>query len=188
MFTRTLDPALRAKEDAIGLRPRLVAWLAPDLSNTFALITLMALFLIFGSSTAFFNDAATGWHLRDGDRILSTGQLPHSDKFSFSKPGESFIAWEWGSDVFMAAVFRLSGLGGVALLFGLCIAACVWMWFGLTRAAGGNSVLACLFCLPLLATTKLHGVARPHVLSWLLLLGTVWLCEGWRAVLVGVIS
>jgi len=194
MFTRTLDPALRAKEDAIGPRPRLVAWLAPDLSITFALITLIASFLIFGSSTAFFNDAATGWHLRDGEQILSTGQLPHADKLSFSKPGEPFIAWEWGSDVVMAAVFRVSGFGGVALLFGLCIAACVWMWFRLSRAAGGNSVLACLFFLPLLATTKMHWVARPHVFSWLLLLGTVWVCEGlasrpgWRHLMIAAMA
>ena len=165
---------------------RLMAWLAPDLALTFALTTLLSLFFVFNGATTLFNDSDTGWHIRNGERIISTRSLPHADPFSFSKPGEPWVAWEWGADVLMGAVYRVSGLGGVALLFGLCIGAAVWMWFRLNGAAGGNCLLAGLFFIPMLPTTTLHWLARPHLLSWLFLLGTVWLCErmphrlGWR--------
>jgi hypothetical protein len=76
-------------------------------------------FFVFGGATALFNDSDTGWHIRNGERIISTGSLPHADPFSFSKPGEPWVAWEWGADVLMGAVYRVSGLAGVALLYGL---------------------------------------------------------------------
>jgi len=156
---------------------RLMAWLAPDLALTFALVTLLSLFFAFKGGTTLFNDSDTGWHIRNGERIISTRSLPHADPFSFSKPGEPWVAWEWGADVLMGAVYRVSGLGGIALLYGLSIGASVWMWFRLNRAAGGNCLLAGLFFIPMLPTTTLHWLARPHLLSWLFLLGTVWLCE-----------
>lgn len=155
----------------------LIAWIAPDLALVFALTTLLSLFFEFGGATALFSDSDTGWHIRNGERIISTRSLPHADPFSFSKPGERWVAWEWGADVLMGAVYRVSGLGGVALLFGLSIGASVWMWFRLNRVAGGNVLLACLFIVPMLPTTTLHWLARPHIFSWLFLLGTVWMCE-----------
>ena len=168
---------------------RLVTWLAPDLALTFALVTLFSLFFVFDGASTLFGDSDTGWHLRNGENIISTGLLPHADPFSFSRPGQPWIAWEWGADVIMAAVCRVSGLGGVALMYGLCIAASVWMWFRLNRAAGGNLLLAGLLFVPTLPVTTLHWLARPHIFSWLFLLGTVWMCEqmprrlGWRRIL-----
>jgi len=153
------------------------AWLAPDLAMTFALLTLLSLFFLFGGATGLFSDSDTGWHIRNGERIIATGSLPHTDPFSFSRPGEPWVAWEWGTDVLMGAVSRVAGLAGIALMYGLSIAASIWMWFRLNRAAGGNFLIACLFFVPMLTTTTLHWLARPHILSWLLLLGAVWLCE-----------
>ena len=164
----------------------LISWLTPDLALTAALMTPLWVFFIFGGATALFQDSDTGWHIRNGERIISTGLLPHADPFSFSKAGEPWVAWEWGADVLMGTAYRVSGLAGVALMYGLCIGASVWMWFRLNRAAGGNFLLAGLFFVPTLTTTTLHWLARPHIFSWLFMLGTVWLCErmplrlGWR--------
>jgi hypothetical protein len=135
------------------------------------------LFLKFGGATDLFGDSDTGWHIRVGEQIIAASALPHADPFSFSQPGEPWIAWEWGADVLMGATNRISGLGGVALLYGLSIGAVVWMWFRLNRRAGGNLLLAALLFFIMLPVTTIHWYARPHVLSWLFLLGTVWLCE-----------
>ncbi len=143
----------------------------------FSLATLIAMFFIMPDTGGLFNDADTGWHIRTGERIVSTGLLPRADPFSFSKPGQPWVAWEWGADVAMGATFLRAGLGGIALIYGLSIAACVWLWFRLSRSAGGNLLVVCLFALPMVPTTSLHWLARPHVFSWLFLLGTVWLCE-----------
>jgi len=163
-----------------------LTWIAPDLALTFALVTLFSVFFMFHGATALFSDTDTGWHIRNGERIIATGRLPRSDLYSFSRPGQPWIAWEWGADVLMGAVYGVSGLGGIALIYGLCIAASVWMWFRLNRAASGNFLIGCLLFVPMLSTTQLHWLARPHIFSWLFLLGTVWLCEripshlGWR--------
>ena len=163
----------------IETRPdiRLLKWLMPDVALTLALTTLLWIFFIYGGATALFNDSDTGWHIRAGEQIISSGSLPHTDPFSFSKPNEPWVAWEWGADVLMAAVYRASGLDGIALLYGLCIGASVWMWFRLNRAAGGNFLLAGLLFGPMSSVLTLHWLARPHILSWLFLAGTVWLCE-----------
>lgn len=163
-----------------------VAWLVPDLPLTFALVTLIWLFSMAGGATALFSDTDTGWHIRNGERMIATGLLPHADPYSFSKPGQPWVAWEWGADVLMGAAHRVSGLDGVALMYGCSIAASVWMWFRLNRAAEGNLLIAGLLFVPMVSATALHWLARPHILSWLFLLGTVWLCErmphrpGWR--------
>ena len=68
-------------------------WLAPDLAMTFALVTLFSLFYIFGGAHTLFGDTDTGWHILNGETILSAGHLPHTDPYSFSKPDQPWIAW-----------------------------------------------------------------------------------------------
>jgi hypothetical protein len=158
----------------------LAAWFAPDLALTGAMVSVVYLVLFFGGGTALFRDSDAGWHIRAGELVLRSGALPHADPFSFSKAGEAWVAWEWLADVAMGSVFQIAGLAGVALLYTLAIGASVWMWFRLNWVAGGNFVLACLFASPLLSTANLHWLARPHVFSWLFLLGAVWFCERLR--------
>jgi hypothetical protein len=160
-----------------GRGDRIVAWFMPDMALVFAIAALLLLFFKFGGSTDLFGDSDTGWHIRAGERIIAARVLPDADPFSFSKPGQPWIAWEWGADVLMGATHRVSGLAGVALLYGLVIGAAVWMWFRLNRAAGGNILIACMLFFCMLTVTTIHWYARPHLLSWLFLLGTVWLCE-----------
>jgi hypothetical protein len=155
----------------------LLAWFVPDIALVFALTTVLSLFFIFRGATALFGDSDTGWHIRTGERIISARVLPDTDPFSFSKPGEPWVAWEWGADVLMGATYRISGLAGVALMYGLFIGAAVWMWFRSNRAAGGNLIIAGLFFFIMLPITMMHWLARPHLFSWLFMLGTVWLCE-----------
>lgn len=168
-------PALHSG-DRVERRVR-AQWFAPDLALTAAMVTVLYLLLFFAGATALFRDADAGWHIRAGEQMLATRTLPATDVFSFSKAGQSWIAWEWLADVGVASVHQTGGLGAVAALYALAIGASVWMWFRLTWAAGGNFLLACLFASPLLSTTNLHWLARPHVFSWLFLLGAVWFCE-----------
>jgi hypothetical protein len=152
----------------------------PDLALTGAMVSIVYLLLFYGGASALFRDSDAGWHIRAGELMLNSGKLPQTDPFSFSKAGQAWIAWEWLADVIMGSVFQIAGMSGVALIYTLAIAASVWMWFRLSWAAGGNFILACLFASPLLSTTNLHWLARPHVFSWLFLLGTVWYCETLR--------
>jgi hypothetical protein len=121
-----------------------------------AVVALFYALFLFQGYTAFFRDSDTGWHIRTGEMILSAASLPHSDPYSFSRAGEPWLAWEWLSDVLMGAVHQVSGLAGIAMLYGLAIAAGVWLWFRLNWDAGGNFLLACALAPPLAGPASCH--------------------------------
>jgi len=142
-----------------------------------ALLTLGFLLFLFDGGHALFRDADAGWHIRNGESILRDRQLPRTDPYSWSKPGQPWFAWEWASDVLMGALHQCGGLAAVAWLYALSIACCTWLWFQLTWTTGGNFLIACAFASPMLTTANLHWLARPHVFGWLLLLISLLLIE-----------
>jgi hypothetical protein len=156
---------------------RRIGWLLPDLAMVAAAVTLFYCLFLFQGYRQLFRDSDAGWHIRNGEAILAAGQLPHSDPYSFTKPAAPWFAWEWAADVAAGSIHRAAGLRGVALFYGVAIAAGVWMWFRLHWAMGGNFLIACAMAPLLLSTCSIHWLARPHVLGWLLLLAIVWWCE-----------
>lgn len=155
------------------------AWLAPDLALSAAFVTAFFCLFLFDGGSKLFRDSDTGWHIRTGERILATATLPRNDPYSWSRPAGAWYAWEWGADVSMAAAHRAAGLPGVAALYVSAIALTTWLWFRLNWRLGSSFLLACAAASPMLSTANLHWLARPHVLSWLLLLlWILWLERG----------
>lgn len=152
-------------------------WLTPDLGLAVTVAAACYCLFLFDSPQRLFGDADPGWHIRSGDNILRTGAFPRSDPFSFLDTGRPWYAWEWGAEVAMAAVHRFLGLSGIVFLFTAVIAATVWLWFRLHWMLGGNFFLSCLMASPFISTTQIHWLARPHLLSYLFLLGTLYYCE-----------
>ncbi|MBM3735263.1 MAG: hypothetical protein FJW39_05690 [Acidobacteria bacterium] len=152
---------------------RLRSWLVPDLALSAAAVTAFFCLFLFGGSTKLFRDSDTGWHVRNGERILVEGVLPRTDPYSWTRPGNAWYAWEWGADVAMGAAHRWRGLEGVTALFVALIGVATWLWFRLTWAMGGDFLLACALASPMLSTTNMHWLARPHIFSWCLVL--IWL-------------
>jgi hypothetical protein len=148
-------------------------WFLPDIAMLAAAVTLFYSLFLFGGYQAFFHDSDAGWHIRTGERILQSGLLPRTDPFSFTAASKPWFAWEWLADVIVGTIYQFAGLAGVALFYASALAASVWLWFQLNWAAGGNFLLAACFAAPMLSTTNLHWLARPHVLSWLFLLAIV---------------
>jgi hypothetical protein len=99
--------------------------------------------------------------------------LPRTDPYSLTRNGQPWFAWEWGADVIMGTAHQAGGLAYVAGLYALVIAACTWMWFRLHWIAGGNFLFAGGLATLMLSTGNIHWLARPHVFSWLLLMGIV---------------
>src|SRR5580658_858531 len=135
-----------------------------------AVVTLFYCLFVFRGGEQLFRDSDSGWHIRNGEWMVAHRALPVSDPYSFSKAGEPWVAWEWGADVLMGFAHRVDGLRGVAALAALTISISSWMWCRLSFAAGGDFLLTALFAPPMITTTSLHWLARPHVLSWLFLL------------------
>ena len=160
------------------MRPLKVrAWLAPDLALVAASVTLIYCLFLFQGYRKLFRDSDAGWHIRTGEAILSTGNLPRTDPYSFTRGGQPWLAWEWMADIAAGAVHRAAGLSGVALFYAAAIAAGVWLWFRLQWALEGDFLLACAMAPLLLSTCNIHWLARPHILSWLFLLGALLYAE-----------
>jgi hypothetical protein len=149
----------------------------PDMATLMAVLTLVYCLFVFNGRSKLFRDSDTGWHIRDGERILMTHDLPRTDPYSFSRPGAPWLAWEWGSDVLMGTAHRADGLRGVAAMFALAIASCTWLWFRLHWAVGGNFYIACVMMPPMINTASLHWLARPHVFSWVFVISAIWYAE-----------
>lgn len=152
---------------------RLGYWLVPDLALLIAIFTLFFCLTLFDGPAKLFRDSDSGWHIRAGEKMLASGALPRSDPYSLLRRGEPWFAWEWGADVLMGATHRAAGLAGVALLYAGALAVCAYLWIRLQWTAGGTFLLACLFAAPMLSTSNIHWLARPHVFSWIFLLGVL---------------
>src|SRR6185295_17615975 len=143
------------------------ARLFPSLTDVVFCTTLLLLFLMAEAATSLLKDSDTGWHIRTGEWILQHHAVPQRDLFSFSKPGEPWFAWEWGSDVVFALVHRYAGLAGVALLAGVVIALLYALLYRLMIRQGVNLVVALPLVLLASYAGSIHWLARPHMFSWL---------------------
>lgn len=151
----------------------------PNLAAMLSAATLAYCLFVFGGGEQFFRDSDSGWHIRSGEWILAHRALPGVDPYSFSKAAQPWFLWEWGSDVLMGLAYRIDGFRGLAALVAVTLSACSWMWCRLNFAAGGDFFLAALLSPLMVTTASLHWLARPHVFSWLFLLGALLYAE-WR--------
>jgi hypothetical protein len=155
------------------IAPALARWCLPDVAMAAACVTLVYCLFLFQGYEQLFRDSDAGWHIRNGEAILASGTLPHTDPWSFTRAGQPWYAWEWLSDVATGTIQSGFGLRGVALFYAGAIAAGVWLWFRLHWALGGNFLIACAMAPLLLSSCNIHWLARPHILSWLFLLWTM---------------
>jgi hypothetical protein len=110
------------------------------------------------------NDPDSYSHIAVGRWILAHGAVPASDPFSFSMHGAPWITFEWLSEVIFAAVYALSGWGGVVALAAAPIALAVGLLtrFLLRELSPTPALFIVMAAVALLAP---HMLARPHVLT-----------------------
>jgi hypothetical protein len=172
-------PAPRSVESVLATR-----WgrlLVPSLSDLFFLAMLAWLFVggPYGWQ-GLLSDADAGWHIRTGEYILDNGRVPHTDLYSFSKPGAPWFAWEWLADVIDGALHRLAGLKGVVLAAGVMIAAFATTLVRRMVWRGSHLLIALVVALLGVGASSIHFLARPHVFTLLLLSISVWMIESDR--------
>jgi hypothetical protein len=149
----------------------------PSFSDLFFLAAMAFLFMGAYGWTGLLADGDAGWHIRTGEYILDHHSVPYQDLYSFSKPGSPWYAWEWGSDIIYASLFRAFGLKGVVLLAGLLIAFFATTLVRRTIRRGTHLFIAVLVALLGVGASTLHFLARPHVFTLVLLSISMWLLE-----------
>ena len=173
------QPAVRPP----GPRSWAARWLVPTLSDVFFIALVL---WIFASGpmgwTALLADGDTGWHIRTGEFVLDHGYVPDHDLFSYSKPGETWYAWEWLSDVIFALLHRLWGLKAITLLAGVLIIASVAILLAHMIWRGANFFIALPLALMAVGVSSIHYLARPHVFTLFLLPICLWMLDRDRRV------
>ena len=145
-------------------------WYARALPSLVDLAFLLPIVLLFGKlkgTKTLFADADTGWHIRTGEWIIQHRAVPTQDLFSFTKPDQSWFAWEWGWDVMFAAVHGIAGLGGVGLVSTLILSLFSVCLFLLLRRVSHNHVVSFFVTVIAVCASSVHWLARPHLFSML---------------------
>ena len=170
--TRVDEQREAAGSAAVSLRAQ--GWPVPSLSDFAFLIPILVLFWCTTGVGWLLADSDTGWHIRTGEWILTNGHVPATDIFSFTKTGMPWFAWEWLSDVFMAGIHYVAGLGGLVLaslvLLGLTS---VWVYKNAVAESGHRLIAMVLTSLAMAAST-IHWLARPHLVTPLMTAAFLW--------------
>lgn len=130
-------------------------------------VALLCVLLFTPLAVKLLGDAGIGWHIRTGQLILSTHQIPHSDPFSSAMAGKPWFAWEWLYDVKVGWLDSAMGLNGVVWWNAAVIAATFGLAAYLLFKRGVGVVGAVLLVLLAISASMIHFLARPHVFSWL---------------------
>ncbi|MBY0506353.1 MAG: hypothetical protein K2X03_20710 [Bryobacteraceae bacterium] len=163
---------------SLALPSRAARWLTPTLTDIFFVALLL---WIFASGpmgwTALLADGDTGWHIRTGEFILDHGYVPDHDLFSYSKPGQTWYAWEWGADVIFALLHRAWGLKAIVLLAGILIIGSISVLQSHMIWRGANFFVALPLALIAVGVSSLHYLARPHAFTLFLLPVCLWILD-----------
>ncbi len=143
--------------------PRPVWWL-PTFGFFLFLLIEGAMFF---QANRLFEDPATGRHLRMGEIILATHQVPRADPLSFTHAGQPWVDYEWG---FEATLGELDHVGGLALVAAFCTAIFATTLLGMYRllVQGGATLMAGLVTIGVVSLTLyIHFSARPVIVTYL---------------------
>jgi hypothetical protein len=150
-----------------------VAHILPSLTDLAFLMPLIFVFFKLDGAHTLLGDGDTGWHVRTGEWILAHHQVPHTDMFSFSRPGAPWFAWEWLWDVLFAMLHQRWGLAGVVLASLTVICFTTMGLFRLVRRRCNNGLVAIAVTLLAAGACSIHWLARPHLFTHLFLVVTL---------------
>jgi hypothetical protein len=116
------------------------------------------------------SDGDFWFHLKTGEYIIRTRQIPRTDLFSFTNYGKPWIAHEWLSEAIFYVVYSRLGFNALIFIFAIISALAFWIAFKRSEShpfIGGFAAL-------LGVSTVLPNIGvRPRVLT--LLLASVYL-------------
>jgi hypothetical protein len=140
-------------------------------------LLFVLLFGLLGMTARPATDPDLWWHLRTGQRIVETGQIPHTDPFSFTRAGHAWVSHEWLSEVVFYELWKHGGAAALIVFSAI-----------ITTAGFMLLYLRCLLCgvrkhwaaaataFGALASAPSWGV-RPQMFTFTLASLLLWLLE-----------
>lgn len=125
----------------------------------------MWLILMLAGRSAMFRDPGTFWHVVVGEKIISSGQLPREDSFSFTCDGQPWISDYWLAEIIMAIIHRLAGWDGLLTVTAAILAGIYTFIFSRLLRAGVHWLLAgAILALVFMASSQQFHV-RPLIIT-----------------------
>lgn len=128
-------------------------------------VVLFTMVFVLGVRQSTSIDPDLWWHLEAGNQIIDSHSVPYTDDYSFTRQGTEWVAHEWLSEVFLAGLFRLSGLTGLVTVFSLIVVIAQWLIY--RRCEGRPYAAGVALLLAAAASSPLFGI-RPQMLTLLL--------------------
>ena len=130
--------------------------------RVFVFILAMGLFIMAARSIT---DPDVWWHLRTGQLLVQSHHVFHNDPYSFTRLGQPWVDHEWLSQIFIFALYRVTGWGGLIAGFAVLIAAAFLLVF--KRSSGQPYLAGAITVWGAVASIPCWGV-RPQMLTLLL--------------------
>jgi hypothetical protein len=144
------------------------------LSNAFPVILLMGL---FGMTARNATDPDLWWHLRTGQWIVDTSQVPHSDPFSFTRAGHPWVSHEWLSEVLFYQLWKHGGAAALIVSSAIVTTAGFMLLYLRCLRYGQKTYWAvAVIAFGALASAPCWGV-RPQMFTFTLASLLLWLIE-----------
>lgn len=169
--------ATRSETGAAAAKVPAVAHLLPSLTDLAFTMPLIFIFCKMDGARSLLFDGDTGWHIRTGEWILAHHQVPHTDLFSFSRPGAPWFAWEWLWDLMFGMLHEHWGLAAVVLASLATICLTTVLLFRLIRRKCDNGLVAIAVTLLATGACSIHWLARPHLFTLLFFVVTLHITE-----------
>lgn len=151
--------------------------------HVFSFPAMLGVLLIGGvaiMARTFYLDPDVWWHIKQGEIILSTHQVPTKDIFSITLAGRPWTAYEWLGDVLLAAMYQIGGMRGLEALLIILGSAILIALYALAtiRCCNSKAAFVATAALFLLATVSFN--LRPQMLGYLFLVLTLIALERFR--------
>ena len=141
----------------------------------YAVGALLALYIILlHTKTISFVTADLGRHLKNGELFISSGNILHTNFYSYTEPDFPVVTHHWGSGAIFYLIWKLSGFEGLTLWYAVASGISVFFIYDASRRISNVpfSAVSLLLAIPLI----IYRIEiRPEVFSYLFFSLFVWL-------------
>ena len=106
------------------------------------LIVVLLGLVAFWSARNRILDPDMWWHMKVGEQIVETGELPRTDEFSYTTDHHAWIPHQWLPEVTIYQAYKWGGLAGLMLWLGLIGTILLGSLYLLCSAYSGNPKVA----------------------------------------------
>lgn len=155
-------------------------WFAPNLSVLIWLVFFLALNLSDWRLVMISADGDPALHRRIGEWMIEHQQVIRTEQFSHTRFDAPLISKEWLSEVIWAGFSLAWGWNGVVFFAAFLIATTLWLLHRQLLSTGTSPLLATGLVLLTAFAATTHWLARPHLVTHLLVVVFVWVLNSRR--------